>query len=169
VEMILPANIAPLLLPMVTGDSGEGIGIKPAGLGARDTLRLEAAMPLYGHELTEETDSISAGLAWCVDLSKDFIGVERLRQVAERGPLTRLTGLELDGRRIARAGATVLGDDGPVGHVTSGTFSPTLRKSIAMAYVDAALAEPGRKLAIDLADKSHPATVVALPFYRRQA
>src|SRR4029079_4621599 len=81
--------------------------IQPAGLGARDTLRLEAGMPLYGHELTESIDPISAGLGWAVDLTKDFIGVEPLRVIHERGPARKLIGLELEGKRIARQGMPV--------------------------------------------------------------
>ena len=168
VEMVLPAGVAPLLLPMVTGTLDDGLGIRPAGLGARDTLRMEAGMPLYGHELTEQTDSISAGLAWCVDLGKDFIGVEKLREVAARGPGRKLMGLELEGRRIARPGAAVLDGSRPAGQVTSGTFSPTLGKSIAMAYIESALAQPGRRLDVNLAGKANPAVVVPLPFYKRK-
>jgi aminomethyltransferase len=167
IEMILPASIAPLLMPLVSGETEDGIAVKPAGLGARDTLRLEAGMPLYGHELTEGTDSISAGLGWCVDLKKEFIGVEKLRAVAAKGPASRLVGLELDGRRIARPGATVADGDRPAGQVTSGTLSPTLGKSIAMAYVDSAVADTGRLLAVDLGGKTSPATITPLPFYRR--
>ena len=168
IEMVLPASVAPLVLPLVTGEAEDGLGIKPAGLGARDTLRLEAGMPLYGHELTEQTDSISAGLAWCVDLKKDFIGVEKLRAVAREGSTRKLVGLELDGRRIARAGATVLDGSRPAGQVTSGTFSPTLSKSIAMAYVESVVAEPEHSLAVDLGGKANAAKVVPLPFYKRQ-
>jgi aminomethyltransferase len=167
VEMILPANVAPLLLPLVTGTMDGGLGILPAGLGARDTLRLEAGMPLYGHELSEQTDSISAGLGWCVDLSKDFIGAKKLKEVHDRGPTEMLVGIELDGRRIARCGTTVTDGSEPVGRVTSGTLSPTLNKSIAMAYVRAALAKPGSRLAVDLGGKVNPAVVVQLPFYKR--
>jgi len=167
IEMILPANVAPLLLPLVTGTMDGGLGIQPAGLGARDTLRLEAGMPLYGHELNEKTDSISAGLGWCVDLNKDFIGVEKLKEVQDHGPMEILGGIEREGRRIARSGTSVIDDSEPVGQVTSGTFSPTLNKSIAMAYVRAALAEPGRRLAVDLGGKINPAVVVPLPFYKR--
>src|SRR3982750_3164523 len=82
--------------------------IKPAGLGARDTLRLEAGMPLYGHELNETIDPLSAGLGFAVDLTKDFIGVEALRKVQAEGPKRKLVGLELEGKRIARQGAAVL-------------------------------------------------------------
>lgn len=167
IEMILPASVAPLLMPLVSGETEDGLSIKPAGLGARDTLRLEAGMPLYGHELTEETDSLSAGLAWCVDLKKDFIGVEKLREVAAKGPGRKLVGLELDGRRIARAGVAVVDGGRSVGKVTSGTLSPSLGKSIAMAYIDSAVADTGRALAVDLGGKTNPATVTPLPFYKR--
>ncbi|HSW45759.1 MAG TPA: glycine cleavage system aminomethyltransferase GcvT [Phycisphaerae bacterium] len=167
VEMILPGNVAPLLLPMVTDTMDAGLAIRPAGLGARDTLRLEAGMPLHGHELTESTDSISAGLAWCVDLKKDFIGASKLREVAAKGPARKLMGLELEGRRIARPGTTVSDGGRAVGEVTSGTLSPTLGRSIAMAYVDAAVAEPGHILNVDLGGKPNPAVVVSLPFCKR--
>jgi len=165
VELILPAAIAGMLPGMLVG---EDAGIKPAGLGARDTLRLEAGMPLYGHELTEQTDSLSAGLAWCVDLGKEFIGVGKLREIAEAGPKRKLMGVELAGRRIARQGMVLNDGTSEVGVVTSGTFSPTLQKSIAMAYVDAALAKPGQKLTVDFGGKTGDATVVPLPFYKRK-
>jgi aminomethyltransferase len=141
--------------------------IRPAGLGARDTLRLEAGMPLYGNELTETIDPISAGLAWAVDLTKDFIGVAPLRQIAEAGPKRKLVGLELADRRIARHGASVLQNGKPVGEVTSGTYSPTLQKSIAMAYVDAPQAVEGAALDIDLKGTTNAARIVKLPFYKR--
>ncbi len=169
VEIILPAGVAAFLAGHLTGEGVEDQSLKPAGLGARDTLRLEAGMPLYGHELHENTDSISADLAWCVDLNKDFIGVETLRQVAREGPRHKLVGLELAGRRIARQHAPVLQGSHPVGEVTSGTFSPTLERSIAMAYVDADLTEPGRELVVDLGGRQAEARVVKLPFYKRKA
>lgn len=163
-EIILPA-MAGAFAPSWIADDDENGEVKPAGLGARDTLRLEAGMPLYGHELGEQIDSISAGLAWCVDLKKDFIGADVLRKIAEQGPQRKLLGLELEGRRIARQHATVLHGGQPVGEVTSGTFGPTVGKSIAMAYVEAEHAEEGRQLAVDLAGKPVDATVVRLPFY----
>jgi len=167
IEMILPASVAAMLGTVLPAD--ENSDIKPAGLGARDTLRLEAGMPLYGHELTEETDSLSAGLAWCVDLGKDFIGAERLREIAARGPRRRLMGLELEGRRIARPGTPLLDGGEEIGTVTSGTFSPTLEKSIAMAYIRSDRADPGRKITAGLSGKNKPsARVVALPFYKRK-
>lgn len=168
-EIILPANVAQLVGGHLVGDEVENHSLKPAGLGARDTLRLEAGMPLYGHELHENTDSLSAGLAWCVDLNKDFIGVEALRRISQAGPSRKLVGLELAGRRIARPHSTVLSENQPVGEVTSGTFSPTLERSIAMAYVDAAQAQEGRPLTVDMGGKQAEARIARLPFYKRKA
>jgi aminomethyltransferase len=169
VEIILPAKAASMAMKLLAGrmDKPDAV-IKPAGLGARDTLRLEAAMPLYGHELSETIDPLTAGLAWAVDLDKQFIGVEPLRALAAQGPKRKLIGLELEGRRIARQGSAVLRDGAAVGEVTSGTFSPTLQKSIAMAYVDVGAAGIDTKLEVDLKGTSNPAKVVALPFYKRQ-
>jgi aminomethyltransferase len=141
--------------------------IKPAGLGARDTLRLEAGMPLYGHELTDGIDPISAGLSWAVDLGKAFIGAEPLRVIAQPGPAKKLVGLELEGPRIARQGSPVKSGATVVGEVTSGTFSPTLKRSIAMAYVDASRSTAGEALEVELRGSTAPARVVALPFYKR--
>jgi aminomethyltransferase len=144
-----------------------GRGAKPCGLGARDTLRLEAAMPLYGHELTEETDPYQAGLGWAVKPDKgDFIGREALRRLRD-DPARRRVGLELQGKRIAREGAAVLRDGREVGRVTSGTFSPTLGRVIAMAYVDPDCTAAGTECAVDVRGKTDSARVVPLPFYRR--
>jgi aminomethyltransferase len=147
--------------------AGKPAGIVAAGLGARDTLRLEAGMPLYGHELNESIDPISAGLGWAVDVSKDFVGVGPLRSVKENGPKRKLVGLELDGKRIARQGMTVMSEGTAVGEVTSGTFGPTVQKSIAMAFVDAANSAEGTTLTVDLKGTPNPAKVVKLPFYKR--
>jgi aminomethyltransferase len=143
-------------------------GARPCGLGARDTLRLEAAMPLYGHELTEEIDPFQAGLGWAVKMEKgDFIGRDALvHRRAE--PLPHRVGLELEGKRIAREGAAVSVEGKAIGRVTSGTFSPTLTKAIAMAYVDPAHTAIGKPCAVEIRGKAEPAQVVALPFYRRQ-
>lgn len=171
VEMILPAKAAPLAMRMLGEgrNDHEGSTLRPAGLGARDTLRLEAGMPLYGHELSETIDPLSAGLAWAVDLGgKDFVGAEALRTVMGKGLPRRLVGLELEGRRIARQGAPVNKSGKAVGEVTSGTFSPTLQKSIAMAFVDTSLGE-GAELEVDLKGTPNPAKVVRLPFYKRTA
>jgi aminomethyltransferase len=170
VEMILPAKMAAMALKLLGGKfDKEGATIQPAGLGARDTLRLEAGMPLYGHELTESIDPISAGLGWAVDLTKDFIGVEALRAISEHGPARKLVGLELEGKRIARQAMPVKSGEQVVGAITSGTFGPTIQKSIAMAYVDANLANEGTALAVDLKGTSNPAKIVKLPFYKRPA
>jgi aminomethyltransferase len=168
VEVVLPAAAGALVWDYLIQEGGEGrVTVRPAGLGARDTLRLEAAMPLYGHELTEEIDSISAGCKWCVDLKKDFLGAEVLRRVDAEGPLRKITGLVLDGKRIARQGSAVLAGGKEVGAVTSGTLSPTLGKSIAMAYVDSERSATGEKLEVDLRDTRVGAVVVPLPFYKR--
>jgi len=168
VELVLPAKMAGMAMKLFAGKDHEGATIRPAGLGARDTLRLEAAMALYGHELTEEIDPISAGLNWAVDLKKDFIGVEPLREIFSKGPKRKLVGLELEGKRIARQGTPIRSGTQVVGEVTSGTLSPTLGKSIAMAYVDTALTAEGTELAADLKGSLNRAKIVQLPFYKRQ-
>jgi aminomethyltransferase len=145
-------------------------GAKPCGLGARDTLRLEAAMPLYGHELTEEIDPLQAGLAWAVKLNKgDFIGRDALLREQQDTSRPVRVGLELEGKRIAREGAMLRSASvlQPVGCVTSGTYAPTLLKAIAMAYVNPWNAAAGTALAVDVRGKPETARVVALPFYRR--
>ncbi|HMF14543.1 MAG TPA: glycine cleavage system aminomethyltransferase GcvT [Gemmataceae bacterium] len=143
-------------------------GAKPCGLGARDTLRLEAAMPLYGHELSEVIDPFQAGLAWAVKMDKgDFIGRSALERRRQDVSLRRRIGLELDGKRIAREGAAVVKDGRAIGSVSSGTFAPTLNKSIAMAYVDPVHSESGAPCSVDIRGRPEPARVVPLPFYRR--
>jgi aminomethyltransferase len=143
-------------------------GARPCGLGARDTLRLEAAMPLYGHELTEEIDPLQAGLGWAVKANKgDFVGRDALLRLQEdKGRQVRV-GLALEGKRIAREGAAVLSDGRTVGRVTSGTFAPTLRKALAMAYVEPAFAAVGTALSVDVRGQAEAARVVGLPVYRR--
>jgi aminomethyltransferase len=168
VEVIIPAGIAPAAAHTLIEESAQsGRPIRPAGLGARDTLRTEAAMPLYGHELTEDWDSITAGQAWCVDLSKDFIGQPVLRSVKERGAARPMAGFELSSKRIARQGTRILKDGRDVGVVTSGTHSPTFDKVIAMGFLDAALCTPGTQVEMDLRGSTATATVVPLPFYKR--
>ncbi len=164
-EIILPGMLGAMAAGWISGDDNGQATVKPAGLGARDTLRLEAAMPLYGHELSEEIDTISSGLAWCVDLKKDFIGAEALRKIAAEGPARKLVGLELQGKRIARQHAAVFAGDTSVGQITSGTFGPTVQKSIAMAYVQSDCADTGRTLAVEISGKKVEAVVVNLPFY----
>jgi aminomethyltransferase len=145
-----------------------GIPVRPCGLGARDTLRLEAAMPLYGHELNEDIDPFQAGLAWAVKLDKgDFVGRDALLRRKEDPALRRRVGLEVEGKRIAREGAAVNKDGREIGRVTSGTFSPTLQKPIAMAYLAPAFATVGTTCSVDLRGKEAAARVVPLPFYKR--
>ena len=130
--------------------AAEPLGGMACGLGCRDTLRLEAAMPLYGHELSESIDPISAGLTSSVDFAKDFIGRSALQLVAERGVKRTRIGLTLSGKRAAREGSLVYAGEQCVGEVTSGTFSPTLNGVIAMAYIDRDHAIPGECLQVDL-------------------
>jgi aminomethyltransferase len=147
-------------------ESGRRCGIIPCGLGARDTLRLEAAMPLYGHELTEDIDPFAAGLGWAVKLDKgDFVGRDQIRRRSEHPSRARV-GLVLGGKRIARQGAVVLAEDRDVGLVTSGTFSPTLQKSIAMAMVSTDATSIGTELTVDVRGHRESARVVPLPFYK---
>ncbi len=168
-EVVLPSLAGSLVWDYLTKDGGEDrVTIKPAGLGARDTLRLEAGMPLYGHELSEDIDPISAGCKWCVDLKTDFIGADALRKIDAEGPARKITGLVLEGKRIARQGAKVFAGDREIGEVTSGTLSTTLGQSIAMAYLDAAATEPDASLAVAIRDTRVGATVVPLPFYKRE-
>jgi aminomethyltransferase len=147
-------------------------GAKPCGLGARDTLRLEAGMPLYGHELSEEIDPLQAGLSWAVKFDKgDFRGKAALLRRQADASLRRRVGLELKGKRIAREGA-VIKDDGkaegrPVGVVTSGTHSPSFGRPIAMGYVDSAYQKVGTPLSVEIRGNLEDAVVVALPFYKR--
>ncbi len=150
-------------------DAGRGAGVIPCGLGARDTLRLEAGMPLYGNELDLDSNPYEAGLGRVVKLDKpgSFVGQAALAKVAERGPSRRLVGLAMTGRGIARHGYPVRGDGDPTGIVTSGTHSPTLGRAIAMAYVHPKHAEPGTILGVDIRDQTIPAEVVSLPFYQR--
>ncbi len=143
------------------------LGGKAAGLGARDTLRLEAGMPLFGHELTANTHPFQAGLRFAVNLDRPFLGSDALKEAAVDS-LARLVGLELRTRRVARQGYSILHQGQVVGQVTSGTFSPTLQKSIAMGYVQPALAQVGTELEVDLRGRPEPATVVPLPFYHRR-
>ena len=149
-------------------EAGAADGLEPAGLGARDTLRLEAGMALYGHEIDRTTTPWDAGLDWIVKLDKgEFTGRAALVAAKERGVSRRLVGFEVTGRGIARQGHRLLSDGRDVGFVTSGTFSPTLEKALGMAYVETALAAPGTELAIDVRGKAVPARIVPLPFYKR--
>jgi len=181
VEVILPSSMAKLALGMVLKDmGGDSSVVKPVGLGARDTLRMEAGMPLYGHEITEDIDPVSAGLEFAIKFDKGmtggpddertgtFIGQEALRKIKAEGPSKRLVGLFVEGRRSPRQGMQILSGGQAVGEVTSGCVSPTLDRAIAMAFVPAALALEGTALELDLAGKGTTSAVVTkLPFVSR--
>jgi glycine cleavage system T protein (aminomethyltransferase) len=155
----------------VLAAAGRSAEISPCGLGARDTLRLEAGMPLYGNELDRDTTAYDAGLGRVVKLEKpgDFVGRAALERVARDGPAKRLVGLRVTGRGIARHGYRVFAGDRHTGSVTSGTQSPTLGYPIAMAYVAPGDGEPGTMLEVEVRDQRVPAEVVPLPFYKRSA
>jgi aminomethyltransferase len=161
-ELIVPAEKAEGLWEgFVTA------GATPCGLGARDTLRLEAGLPLYGNDIDETTNPIEAGLERFVKLHKDFIGAHALRTVAESGPTRRLAGFKVDGRGIPRSHQDILHDGETVGQVTSGTFSPTLQIGIGMGYLPPNY-EQGTPIVIDIRGKNADAHVVPLPFYKPQ-
>jgi aminomethyltransferase len=166
-EIYLPAADAPACWEALM-KAGAGRGLLPIGLGARDTLRLEAGMPLYGHELDEQTNPLEAGLDWAVKFTKDFIGRAALEKVKAAGPSKRLVGLEVADKRIPRQGYPVLKEGKPVGVVTSGTVSPLTGRTIAMAYVAPAEAAVGNALEIEVRGTGYPAKVVPLPFYKRE-
>jgi aminomethyltransferase len=151
--------------------AGQAGGLVPAGLGARDTLRLEAAMPLYGHELTEDTNPLEAGLDRFVRPDKAFVGRDALVAVKAAGLKKRLVGLELIERGVPRQGYPITLRQGvrEVGQVTSGTISPTLGKPIAMAYVRPELARVGTELDVIIRGRPVRAHVVQRPFYRRRS
>nr|WP_199331098.1 glycine cleavage system aminomethyltransferase GcvT [Calothrix sp. FACHB-1219] len=143
-------------------------GVIPCGLGARDTLRLEAAMALYGQDIDDNTTPLEAGLAWLVhlDTKGDFIGRAILEQQKAAGLQRRLVGLQMSGRNIARHGYQVLSSGTVVGEVTSGTISPTLGYPVALAYVPSKLASVGQQLEVEIRGKTYPTSVVKRPFYR---
>ena len=167
-----PADAEPVWLALTA--AGGADGLRPAGLAARDTLRLEAGMPLYGNELTAKLTPFEAGLGRVVAFSKpgDFVGRVALAERAEAGPVQVLAGLTIGSRRVARRGHPVLWDGGAAGTVTSGAPSPTLGVPIAMAYLDPAVArqaetDAGGPLAVDIRGTAEPARLVSLPFYHR--
>ena len=161
----------------VAGNDAEGVwdallaagreqGIKPIGLGARDTLRLEARFSLYGNDIDETTDPIEAGLGWTCKLDKDFIGRDAIAAKKAAGPARKIAGLVVEGG-VARHGHEVTSGGEVVGQVTSGTYGPTVEKNIALAYVPTPLSKVGTALGVRIRGKDVPATVVKTPFYRR--
>jgi aminomethyltransferase len=151
-------------------EAGKSHGLLPAGLGARDTLRLEAGYCLYGHELDEQTNPLEARLGWTVKLrSGDFIGRDALVQVKEQGPRKLLVGIELLERGVPRGGYTLYAQDQVIGSLTSGGPGLTVQKNIGMGYVTPAYATAGQQIQVDIRGKHIAAQVVALPFYKRNA
>ena len=159
VELMCPAEDAEELWDAIVAR-----GVTPAGLGARDTLRLEVCYPLHGNDITPDTDAISAGLGWTCALAKDFSGVEELRRIKEAGPERKLVAFVMEEKAVPRNGMPIAGG----GEVTSGTHSPMLDKGIGMGYVPAASAGPGTDLTIDVRGKERRATVVPKPIYKRE-
>jgi aminomethyltransferase len=166
-ELSVGTEIAPAIWQAII-DQGQPLGIVACGLGARDTLRLEAGMPLYGHELNEQINPFQAGLGFaCHLVGYDFPGRDALLQI-QKQPLDRVRiGLEMSGQRVPRQGYLIVSGGQPVGEVTSGTFSPTLKKPIAMGFVVPPVAKPGFELQVDVRGRVEPAHVIELPFYQR--
>ncbi|MBL9121320.1 MAG: glycine cleavage system aminomethyltransferase GcvT [Phycisphaerae bacterium] len=174
VEIILGKTMAKIAISMLLKEKGDQANvIKPIGLGARDSLRMEAGMPLYGHEIDEQTDPLSAGLAFGIKLDKGadderiggFIGQAALQKIAKEGLTKTLVGLHVDGRRSPRQGMKVWKGDKEIGVVTSGCLAPSLDHPIAMAYVPPAMSELGNEVQIDLGSTKAAAKVVKMPFY----
>jgi aminomethyltransferase len=150
-------------------ESGESESLKPCGLGARDTLRLEMGYPLYGHELTEQRTSLEANLDWAVKWDKgDFIGREALLQQKEQGLREQLLAYELKDRGVPRQGCKLYRYGQPGGETTSGTFSPSLQKGIGLAYAPIVWNKPGTTLEVEIHNKRVPAVVISLPFYKKK-
>ena len=166
-EVFLPAEAAVGLWDALLNENRNVLA--PCGLGARDVLRLEAGMPLYGHELTEEITPLQAGLAWAVKFAKPaFTGKAALEAQFAAGTYARIAGLVLDGRVPARAGYRVVRDGKPAGEIRSGSIAPSVgNRSIATALLDPVSATVGARLGVEVRGTEHAATTVALPFYKR--
>jgi aminomethyltransferase len=166
-EVYLAPAHAPALWERLL-ETGAGEGIVPCGLGARDTLRFEACMHLYGNDIDDTTTPLEAGLEWIVKLDKGaFLGREALQRQLAGGVTRRLVGFEMRGRGIARHGYPILAAGEQVGEVTSGTHAPTLGRALGLGYVPAAMAAPGTMIDIDIRGHRVAAEVVPTPFYRR--
>jgi len=162
-EIVVPNEKAPSLWKKLLVDP-----VKPIGLGARDTLRFEAKLLLYGNDIDETTSPLEAGIAWTVKFDKgEFVGRQVLLAQKEKGLSRRLVGFKMQGRGIARHGHDVVLEGKKVGSVTSGTFSPTLKANLGLAYVPTKLSTPGSELNILIRDKEVAAQVVPTPFYKR--
>jgi len=159
VELMCPAEDAEELWDAILAR-----GVKPAGLGARDTLRLEVCYPLHGNDITPDTDPISAGLGWTCALDKEFSGVAELRRIKTDGPERKLVAFVMDEKAVPRTGMAIVGG----GEVTSGTHSPMLDKGIGMGYVPTSSASSGTELSVDVRGNERRATVVPKPIYKRE-
>ncbi|MEQ1904299.1 MAG: glycine cleavage system aminomethyltransferase GcvT [Pirellulaceae bacterium] len=166
-ELIVDAEIAEAMATAIANESAKVDG-RPAGLGARDTLRLEAAMPLYGHELTESINAVQTDLGFAMNLKdRDFVGRDAIMAAKKQSNLPVRVGLIVEGKRAARENCDVLLGGKKIGFVTSGTYSPTLQKAISMAYVDPQHAAIGTAVEIDIRGKPAAAEIVKMPFYSR--
>jgi aminomethyltransferase len=163
VELLLDPEIAPAIWVELLD-----AGVVPCGLGARDTLRLEACFHLHGQDLTPERNPIEAGLGWCCAEATGFLGSESVARARREGTAERLAPFEIDGAGIPRQGNPVVLGGEEVGVVTSGTFSPSLERGIGMAYVRGELAEPGTEVEIDVRGKRRPARIASKPLYQRK-
>jgi glycine cleavage system T protein (aminomethyltransferase) len=158
-ELLVMADDAPALWERVLER-----GAVPCGLGARDTLRLEASLPLHGNDISPETDAISAGLGWCCDLDKEFSGAQELRELKARGPERKLVSFVMEEKAVPRQGMPIEGG----GIVTSGTHSPMLDRGIGMGYVAAGSAAPGTEITVDVRGKPRRGRIVKRPIYKRE-
>ncbi|WP_299528807.1 glycine cleavage system aminomethyltransferase GcvT [Ulvibacterium sp.] len=150
-------------------EAGANFGIKPIGLAARDTLRLEMGYCLYGNDIDETTSPIEAGLGWITKFTKDFVNSENLAREKEKGPKRKLVGFELNERGIPRQGYDIVDEQGKkIGSVTSGTMSPSLGKGIGLGYVPTPLSKIGSEIKIQIRKKTVPASITRLPFYKPQ-
>jgi aminomethyltransferase len=148
-------------------DAGSEFGIKPVGLAARDTLRLEMGYCLYGNDIDDTTSPIEAGLGWITKFTKNFINSDELLQQKKNGTSRRLVGFEMVGKGIPRHDYRIVNQDGEeIGHVTSGTMSPSLGIGVGMGYVKSGFEKPGSEIYIEVREKKLKATVVKLPFYK---
>lgn len=166
-EIYAPAGAAEELWHSALA-AGAPHGLVPAGLGARDTLRLEAKLALYGNDIDDTTTVLEADLAWIAKLDKEeFLGRDALLRQREEGLSQKLVGFETEGRAVARHGHAALSDGAAVGRVTSGSFSPTLKKNIGLAYLPPGMWEPGTRFEVEIRGRREPAVVVPTPFYKR--
>lgn len=166
-ELVIPADAVEKVWNALL-EAGKSEGIKPVGLGARDTLRLEMAYPLYGHDMDDTTTPLDADLERFVDLEKEFIGKERLVRQKAEGIRKKLIGFELLVGGVPREGHAIYSDQKEIGKVTSGNFSPSLRKGIGMGYIDRRYSEEGSEVLVDIRGKAAAALIVKKPFYKKK-